>query len=163
MKRAPTFTLSLLTLLALSAGCGQGTDSNRPKTFPVSGTVTQDGQPVEGANVSFHAADGSAGAVGITDASGNYTLTTFSASDGAVAGDHKVTITKTDRPVVEATSDGSVADTGDEPEEQQGTQSSEEGGRPKNLLPEKYASPETSELTATVSESGENKFDFQID
>lgn len=164
MKRAPTFTLSLLSLLAvLSAGCGQATDSNRPETFSVSGTVTQDGQPLEGATVSFHAADGSAGAVGITDASGNYTLTTFSAGDGAVAGDHKVTITKTDRPVIEAKSDGSVADTGDEPEEQQGTQSSERGGGPKNLLPEKYASPDTSGLTATVAESGENKFDFQVD
>lgn len=163
MKRATTFTLSLLTLLALSAGCGQATDSNRPQTFPVSGTITQGGQPVEGATVSFRAADGSAGAVGVTDTSGNYTLTTFSAGDGAVAGDHKVTITKTDRPVVEAKSDGSVADTGDEPEEQQGTPSSEERGEPKNLLPEKYASPETSDLTATVSESGENKFDFQID
>ena len=101
--------------------------------------------------------------MGITDASGSYTLTTFSAGDGAVAGDHKVTVTKTDRPVVDAKSDGSVADTGDEPEEQQGRNGSKKGGEPENLLPEKYASPETSGLTATVSESGENKFDFQID
>jgi hypothetical protein len=154
-----TIVLSLISVL----GCGQATDPNRPKTYPVSGTVTQAGQPVEGANVVFQLADGSRGAVGVTDASGKYTLTTFSAGDGAVVGDYKVAITKYDRPAITPKSDGSIADTGDEPEEEETGRRPADDSEPKSLLPEKYANPEGSGLTATVSESGENKFDFTLD
>lgn len=154
-----TFVMFLISVL----GCGQPTDPNRPKTYPVSGTVTQAGQPVEGANVVFQLADGSRGAVGVTDASGKYTLMTFSAGDGAVAGDHKVAITKYDRPAITPKSDGSIADTGDEPEEEETGRRPADDSEPKSLLPEKYANPERSGLTATVSESGENKFDFTLD
>lgn len=162
MKRLLPTTL-VMCLISLSLGCGQATDPNRPKTYPVSGTVTQAGTPVEGATVTFHLADGSRGAVGLTDENGNYTLTTFSAGDGAVAGDHKVKVTKFDRPTVTPKSDGSVADTGDEPEVPEGRESPEDDSAPKSLLPEKYANVETSGLTATVSESGDNKFDFSLE
>jgi hypothetical protein len=137
-------------LLVSTLGCGQATDPNRPRTFPISGTVTQGGTPVEGAEVTFQPTDGSHGAVGITDASGKYTLTTFRSGDGAVAGDYRVTISKYDRPVVTPKSDGRIADTGDEPEEDQAGGRSFGDREPKNLLPGKYARAETSGLTATV-------------
>ncbi|MHB8903028.1 MAG: carboxypeptidase-like regulatory domain-containing protein [Thermoguttaceae bacterium] len=156
---------TLALLLVSSVGCGKTADPNRPKTVRVTGTVTQAGKPVEGASVAFHAEDNSSGAVGVTDASGNYTLTTFTAGDGAVPGTYQVTITKSDRPAVAPKSDGSVADTGDEAEadDEAADRDSERETAAKNLLPDKYADPKSSGLTATVSESGENKIDFKVD
>jgi hypothetical protein len=60
-------------------------------------------------------------------------------------------------------SDGSVGDTGDEPEGEETGSRSADDSDPKSLLPEKYADGKTSGLTATVGESGENKFDFSLD
>lgn len=162
MKRI--LSASLVLFLVFLLGCGGSADPNRPKTYPVSGTVTQGGQPVADAEVTFHLKDGSQGAIGVTDASGKYTLTTFTSGDGAVAGEHLVTVTKYDRPKIVPRGDGSIADTGDEEEAPEESGASRAGdAEPKSLLPEKYADPKTSELTATVSESGENKFDFNID
>ena len=113
-------------------------------------------------NVTFHAKDGSRGAVGVTDANGNFQLTTFTAGDGAVAGEHQVSITKYDQPKITPKGDGSVADTGDDPE----TPEERGAGRdadPKSMLPAKYADPKTSGLTATVTDAGDNKFPFNLD
>lgn len=162
MKRILSASLVLL-LVALSS-CGRSVDPNRLKTYRVSGTVTQGGKPVADANVSFHLKDGSQGAIGVTDASGNFTLTTFTSGDGAVAGEHVVTVTKFDRPKIVPRGDGSIADTGDEKEApEEGGKSRRDDAEPKSLLPAKYADPKTSGLTATVSESGENKFEFKVD
>ena len=114
MKR--TFFAGVVLCLVMCSGCGDSVDPNRPKTYPVSGTVTQGGQPVADANVTFHSKDGSRGAVGVTDANGNFQLTTFTAGDGAVAGEHEVSITKYDQPKITPKGDGSIGDTGDEPE-----------------------------------------------
>jgi len=153
-----------LLSFATFVGCGETMDPNRPKTYPVSGTVTQGGQPVADANVTFQLKDGSQGAVGVTDSSGNFHLTTFTAGDGAVAGEHLVTVTKYDRPKIVPQGDGSIADTGDEEPAPDESDASAGGDvDPKSLLPGKYANPQTSGLTATVGESGENKFDFQLD
>lgn len=158
----------IASLIALS-GCG-GADSNRPQTYPVSGTVTQGGQPVADANVTFHLRDGSRSALGVTDAGGNFKLTTFTAGDGAVAGEYQVTVTKYDRPAIVARGTGPLVDTAEagegEPAEKQpqaGKASRGETPDPKSTLPAKYADPETSGLTATVSTSGANTFEFQLD
>jgi hypothetical protein len=150
-------------LLGPTLGCGQATDPNRPRTVPISGTVTQGGTPVEGAEVTFESTGGSHSAVGITDAGGKYRLTTFRSNDGAVAGDYRVTIAKYDRPVISPKSDGRIADTGDEPEEAQAAGRTFGDTALKNLLPGKYARAETSGLTATVDKSGQKTFDFQLE
>lgn len=159
----------IASLIALS-GCG-GADSNRPQTYPVSGTVTQGGQPVADANVTFHLRDGSRSALGVTDAGGNFKLTTFVANDGAVAGEHEVTVTKYDRPAVVARGTGPLVDTaeagegGDAKEDEPASRTAPRGETPdaKSMLSAKYADPATSGLTATVSNSGANTFDFQLD
>ncbi len=85
------FGSTLLIVLATGAGCGQ--KSSGPKTYPVTGTVTLRGQPVEGAMVTFRAAGGQS-AVGTTDAAGRYLLTAGAAGRGAVAGQYQVAIVK---------------------------------------------------------------------
>jgi len=48
----------LLTLLTLNLGCSGSGDSNRPKMYPVSGTVKFNGTAVEGATVTFQLTEG---------------------------------------------------------------------------------------------------------
>jgi hypothetical protein len=148
-------------LLVSTLGCGQATDPDSPRTYPISGIVTQGGNVVEGAEVTFQPTAGSHSAVGITDASGKYRLTTFRAGDGAVAGDYRITITKYDRPVVSPKSDGRIADTGDDEDDQPAGRTFGDGD-PRNLLPETYARAETSGLSATVDRSGQRTFDFEL-
>jgi hypothetical protein len=75
--------------LALSADLRAEPDAAPVK---VSGTVTFDGKPLDGATVTFHpeAKDGKK-ATGKTDANGNYTLKTDGA-EGAAPGKHRVLI-----------------------------------------------------------------------
>ena len=142
--------------LALSLpGCSRTPASNRPQTVPVKGKVTLAGQPLAKATISFQPDGKGNGATGITDDGGNYSLSTFAAKDGAVPGKYKITVTK----FAEATS-GSVADVNDAkyapPTEGAAT------ANPKSIVPEQYADPEKSGLTAEVTTGAANSFDFDI-
>jgi hypothetical protein len=83
-------TIAAATCLALG-GCSA---SDRPAMAPVSGKVTFQGKPIAGATVVFLCPGAPRQAVGTTDASGTYRLTTFESSDGAVVGTHVVTVKK---------------------------------------------------------------------
>jgi hypothetical protein len=120
--------------------------------------VTQGGKPVEGAIVKFELADGSRSATGKTDANGSYTLTTFSANDGALPGDYKVSILKYEARPAASAADSSPA-TYVPPE---AAKNGQPPAPPKNLLPAKYADPKTSGLKATVTSGRENRFDFTV-
>lgn len=143
------------SLFFFSAGCGKKADS-RPKTAAVSGIITMNGQPVADADVVFQPAGQSPAATGRTDGDGNYQLTTFQSDDGAVPGQYLVSVTKYDRPAESASSSSEeyVPPT---------AASAQASAAPKNLLPEKYASPKTSTLTATVQDGQENQFDFKLE
>lgn len=77
----------ILPLFTLILGCGETGD--RPKTVDVSGTVTLDGDPVEGAEVNFFSARANFLASGMTDKDGKYSL-----YQGAAVGENKVWISK---------------------------------------------------------------------
>ena len=81
--------LAALALLA-ALGCGQN------NMVPVKGTVTLDGQPIEGALVKFIPKPGAASheATAVTDASGNFSLGTLKDGDGAWRGVYKVCVQK---------------------------------------------------------------------
>ena len=83
-------TMMLAVLVAFVAGCG---GSSGPKVYPVAGTVTLNGIPVDGATVSFNSADGNS-AVARTDASGKYKLISSFGTEGTVLGTYSVTISK---------------------------------------------------------------------
>jgi hypothetical protein len=137
--------VTLLLVLGFAAGCGQ-----KPGTAPtvkVTGTVTHNGTPVEGAGVTFFPESGRP-ASGVTDAAGKFTLSTFESGDGAVVGNHKVAIA--DSKVSEETAP------------MPGTPEAENYTPPESRFPEKYANPATSELTAEVKDGGENDFTFDI-
>ncbi len=146
-KRAvPLFSLrlsvTLLSLLVLCIGCG--TDKG-PATVPVSGVVTWKGEPVEGALVVFLPENASGesmlGAQAETDSAGNFAIQTYTGGgdmkDGIQPGVYKVTVTKLE--VVQ-----------------------DMRRRPKNLLPPKYAEVRTTDLQATVTESGDQSFAFEL-
>jgi hypothetical protein len=107
----------------------------------VAGTVTYNGQPIEGATISFFAQDDALRAArtptpkGTTDASGQFQLTTYKKDDGAPAGSYKVAVSWME-----------VVRPADDPEEMV----------EKDKLKGRYADVEKSGLTATV-ESGDNQ------
>jgi hypothetical protein len=85
--------LIVLPILGTLIGCGDG----RIATYPVSGSVTIDGQPGDGAMVVFVPTSTAAEAerkrpFGIANGQGQFTLTTFEQEDGAPAGEYKVLI-----------------------------------------------------------------------
>ena len=165
--------------VSLLAGCGGG--PNNPPTQAVTGTVTLDGNPIEGAIITFVPDSGGTGqpAAGKTDAEGKYTLTTFVADDGAVAGSYKIKVSKYQ------TEDGGMSPYGNAAEaepaapakkmtEEEEIAMMEKGytaddaqpdkntaTKRKNDLPEKYANTANSGLTYTVVE-GDNTYDIPL-
>jgi len=144
-----------MMLVLLFAGCGgSAVDPDRTETVPVTGTVTHNGEPVEGASVTFMAqsADGR-GASGTTDASGEFTLTTFEPGDGAIPGSYRVKIAKT------------VVEGGPSEEEYQAAAArgmTLPQPEAKEMLPVKYKDVNTSQLTAEVKEDDDKEFDFAL-
>jgi hypothetical protein len=96
MFRLSAIAVACGSFLVLS-GCG-----GSEKLIAVSGNVTLDGKPVEGATVSFVSEDGKSTYSGASDASGNFSLQTGD-KVGAVTGSYKVLVTKSPyKPTAEA-------------------------------------------------------------
>lgn len=92
----PNCRLSIVAVLCAGflgtvAGCGGGSDA--PELGQVTGTVTLDDKPLEGATVTFMP-ENSRASSGTTDASGKYVLTYIRDQTGAAIGKHKVIVTK---------------------------------------------------------------------
>ena len=144
MKRVVEFAAGAL-LLVVVAGCGgRAVDPNRPKVAPAEGVVTYKGSAVEGATVTFIPDGGTPAAYGTTDSSGQFAASAFPPDEGAAPGRYKVTISKTETS--QAAGGGHDAET----------------TFTKNLLPAKYASPETSGLTAEIPEGGKTDIKFEL-
>lgn len=122
----PVLQLLLLANLLsglVMAGCGP----RNPATTKVEGVVALDGQPIEGAAVVFTPSSGPP-ATGTTDSDGRFVLSTFKQGDGAVLGQHRVTVGKT-----------RTKSTGPDEEEELVF-----------IVPKQYANPSTSPLTCEV-------------
>lgn len=92
--RTPILIASCL-LWTVLPGCG----GNDVELVPVSGTVTLDGKPLEGATVTFQPISDEREAptsFGKTDEQGHFTLTTAGDETGAIVGKHLVKITKSE-------------------------------------------------------------------
>ncbi len=138
--------LSLLAVVIL-VGCGGGGDApDRPDTVPVTGTVLLDGTPVADATVTFVPNSGQErGAVGKTDANGQYTLMTFEPGDGAIPGMFLVTVEK-----VEVIG-GDQSDNGLAPPPEY-----------KDQLPTRYKNPNSSGISREVAKDGENTLKLEL-
>ncbi len=111
----------------------------RKEPQPVRGKVFVSGVPATGATIAFVGINAkgkkSTVADALVEADGSYVLSSYAAWDGAPPGKYSVTVVLRDRNI-----DGSTGP---------------------NRLPAKYASADTSELSAEVA-SGVNTFDFQL-
>ena len=140
-------------------GCGDAGVSDRPNVVPVSGTVTYNGQPVDGATVTFISKGSARASLGVTDANGVFRLTTYGEqNDGAPPGEYVVTIAKLEG--------GSAATLSGVPEDttQLGYEVNSETDKQeeaKSLLPEKYNGADSG-LTATVGADGTNGLKFEL-
>lgn len=112
----------MFLLAAMIVGCGG------PKTVPVAGVVTIDGQPLTRGYI-FVMPENQRAAGGEIDAQGRFKLTTYDEGDGCYLGTHQVTVTST-----EALSQTST----------------------KHLIPPHYAQPTTSKTTVTIDGPTEN-------
>lgn len=146
-------------LLTVSFAAGCSSEPAKPATFPVSGTVTRNGQPVVGATLIFvPSATGAEAAIGMTDAEGRYQLTTFTSGDGARAGEYRVKISQYGVPATPA-----GGKTLSHEEEQKIYKEDETPAPPpKNLLPTKYENEGTSGITHTVKD-GPTTLDIKIE
>jgi hypothetical protein len=134
LLRAATVTAGVVvTPLLLATGCGPG----GPEVAPVTGTVTLDGHPLDGALVEFTPRAGGRPSYGRTDDEGRYTLRYTDDRKGALPGEHTVRITT----YLRSNPDDGVI------------------GRPE-LVPARYNTK--SELTRTV-EPKKNVLDFELD
>jgi hypothetical protein len=131
--------------MALCAGCGGGPEG--PATAEVTGLVTLDGAPLANADVFFHPVDSEGPAQAsqaVTGDDGRFTVQTHVAAGqykpGMIPGEYRVSVSKLDTSNVTSTLTP-----------------------PKNVLPEKYASPQTSGFTVSVSADQENDFRFPLE
>lgn len=139
-------------VIGLSVGCGE---REPPPPMPsslvmVSGKVTQNGEPLEGAMVIFfpQTKDGVMGH-GVTDSTGNYAMETRGA-DGPVpgigSGSYRVMVSRFLKP------DGTAPLDPSEPPANSGARES---------IPPDYSSPTNSKLRAVVGASG-GQFNFDV-
>jgi len=133
-----------LGILLLSAALGCSGGGGQYAT--VSGVVTQNGAPLDGARITFHSTvetEGKRGNSfgGLTDSSGKYLIANVGKEPGLPPGMYKVTITKLDAKGLppEAMDQGQL----------------DASGAAKNTLPKDYENPNTTKLSVTL-EPGKN-------
>lgn len=149
-------TLVCLSAMVVVAGCGDSRDPNRPRTVPVSVTVTYQGQPVSAATVTFHPAGSQArGATTLTDEEGHAEMWAFEPGDGVIPGDYRVTVSKV--AISSLPDRDSVS-----PEEYEKAERKLAKERPKHELPVKYSQAKKSPLTISVSEDGDREFSLDL-
>lgn len=89
MTRYKNLSLVLALLTTVALGCGGASDM--PPLGTVTGTVTHDGSPVDGALVEFTPESGRP-SLAVTDPTGTYELMYKADTPGAVVGPHTVSI-----------------------------------------------------------------------
>jgi len=117
------FLVLILCFLPLFVGCGE----RRPRRVPVQGTVFVDGQPLAGEYEGFvrlYSNDGRRPSSGSIDSRGHFVLGNYDEADGCQPGEYQVEVSAT------------IMD---------GPQ------KVKHLIPPRYGSVETSDLTLTIS------------
>lgn len=142
--------LFFLAAALLLSGCtSRSSNSNLPPLVKVTGTVSYQGQLIEGADVTFNNVEAGYTAVGKTDASGKFVLTT-EGEEGVVAGKQVVAIRRVD--VIDNTPAGVDVSAGGV-------------ATPPTIrwiVPENYSIPTTSGLTAEVSSGGPQEIPFDL-
>lgn len=170
MLRRFVFWTACSLITAGLVGCGGS--KVKLKTVAAGGTVTHNGQAVEGASVTFYPADAMSGkaAGGTTDASGKFTLQTLvggsTMSPGELVGDYNVTITKVNAAAIAPAAAPNVnKPIGGDPAAGGKAPTGESTAVPtaEQLLPKKYSEPGTTPLKGiNVPAAGKSDFAFDL-
>jgi hypothetical protein len=158
------FSLCLtLCFLGLTIGC-----SKSENLRSVTGIVTYQGAPLEGAIVSFipDSSDGLPGS-GITNANGQFEILPGRAGlKGLKPGSYKVTVVKKEKsaPGKKTLSPAQRSKLSKEEREklEQAEQNQEDVPAPKNTLPKKYGNPKTTPLEFSVENKSDNHFSLEL-
>ena len=158
-SRRPLFQATGFVVLAALVGCS-GSKSGAFAT--VSGVVSLNGNPIDGAKVTFHSSvevDGKTQFFSATtDSSGKYLIASVGKDPGIPAGMYKVTVVKYEGkgPSVQEGMDAGQMD----------AMVSDGGGQakggPTNLLPKEYAALSSTKLSATLEVGKNEKVDFAL-
>lgn len=148
----------LALTVAVIGGCGK---KGGPPTYQATGTVTLDGQPVEGADVQFKI--GNALSVGTTDASGKFELSTGN-KPGAPVGKAQAIVQRVETAKMDVPANPTPRDMigMNEKKAENKTGMQTESAGLKNTIPEKYTKFGTSGLSYEVSKD-KTKNDFKIE
>ena len=140
-------SLMALALLPLLVGCG-GPKPGQLPTAQVTGQVTYRGAPLGRGEIKFipvQAAGGARVAYGTLDEQGRYRLGTYSQGDGAILGDYQVAVESRAEISADAARHATKYDL----------------LQAKPLIPDRYADPGKSGLTAHVA-AGSNTINFDL-
>ncbi len=136
----------LVATIGFLSACSSD-NAGDPTITPVTGRVTLEGNPVKGAIVVFRpkTSDGATTAQSTTDAEGEFDVHIFLDSGkrtkrGMMPADYQIEVTQ----LVKASGEASIF------------------SPPKNMLPVKYASVQTSGLEATVSADNKNEILLEL-
>ncbi|HJZ58232.1 MAG TPA: carboxypeptidase-like regulatory domain-containing protein [Gemmataceae bacterium] len=153
----------LFVALVALAGCG-----GKSGLATVSGVVTHNGTPVEGATVAFHSTVEVEGKkqpsyAALTDSSGKYVIASVGKEPGIPPGLYKVTVTKLEG---KATAAPTTAEGGPDPgqldAQASDTGAGGKGGGPVNLLPKEYATLGSTKLSATLDIGKNENVNFDL-
>jgi hypothetical protein len=152
-----SLTLAAACTLLLVIGCS---DDGLGKRYPVSGTVTYNGENVKAGTISFYAtggpdADAHAATGSIVD--GSYTLSTIGGDDGAFPGDYEVAISARNPDMSKAEENATKSGGAFRQDDV-----AKAYANAPSLIPKKYESTQDSGLTAKV-EQGSNTIDFKLE
>lgn len=149
-------TMMFVFLIGCGGGGGGGVD--HPPTVAVSGTVTFQGKPLEGATVYFVSEKFSGS--GKTNAEGRYELV-----QGAVPGKNKVSISKIDGGENVNNDPASGLDLEQARAASAAAEASDGQVKTKivkDLIPKEYSDPNQSQLTVDVPAGGTTSADFRL-
>lgn len=154
----------ILFLLAISfttfAGCADG---GMPGLYPVTGKLTYEGEPVDGATISFVGRGTERPATAISKSDGTYDLFMLD-SRGAMPGNYNVVVTKMEAPPESANKvAGFDADGKDLSMEQSAANVGKPIPQAKQLLPAKYGNQSTTPLIFEVKNSEKNVIDLKLE
>jgi hypothetical protein len=149
-------------MLLVLASCG--TDDGMGKRYPVQGTVTYNGRPLEKGAISFIPDDPKGGGVGATGeiTNGSYALSTGGNQDGARAGIYKVTITAREDSLDKAKAEFAKDTKGFDPGYLPGRYVAKAASQAKSLIPTAYGDVRTTNLGAEVKAQPSNSIDFKL-
>ena len=141
--------LAALSLPALGCNAHPGRHPEL-KLVPVHGVVRLNGKPVGAARVTFMNSKLGVSAYGLSDDEGRFTLTTFEPGDGTPPGSYQITVTKVQDP--------GHASSSAPPAFRRGGAAPQ----PRAPIPQQYANPQTSGLTAEVLETGNDEIAVEL-